>query len=190
MNNWILTLFVLILLGFHKVTHTQLLQEKVRESICALWCVDAVFSLCGTIISFYLYHYELLPYLTVKNICTAALYLVLTILFLQIAPSGLSLLKSRRCSDEELLMAEYRFNDTLSGICRFFLLLLLLLPFLKNEVICGGLCFIAFMILLPLSLRQAHFWLKNLRNSPTQQEILLLKRHYAQIHFKKRNWRL
>lgn len=208
MNSLLYSLFVMILYCFHQMTRSHILKGKVRESICALWCMDAIFCICGIIISFSLYNYSLFSFLTPGNAVWVLLYLGFTALFVLLAPSGLTLLTAKRCLDPETLVtAEYHFNDMLYLVRRFFMILLFVLPIIYHifaygssrfllsfswteAQICGGFCFIAFLLLLPVSLRQSFFWLKNLRNVPTKQEALLLHKYMTQTHYRKRNWRL
>ena len=208
MNSLLFSLFVFILFCFHSQTRSHILRGKVRESICALWCMDTVFGICGIIVSFTLYQYHLFAYLTLGNAALFLLYLILIIFFILLAPSGFALLKfGRNTAPEEQLVAEYRFNDMLCLVRNFFMLLLFAIPILyrlavrismkyhlvftwTEAQICGGFCFIAFLILFPISLRQAFFWLKMLRSTPSETEVLLLKQYIASTHYQKRNRRL
>lgn len=190
---------------FHLVLRPYMRRGRVREGLCALWCIDAVFAVCGTVISFYLYHYAFSPFLTLRNLLLLLIYLVVILLFFLLAPSGLKLLHPKRNYNEEtLLLAEYRFNDTLCLIRNFFLTLLFGMPILftllsgreehlrlyftfdVNEL-CAVLCFASFFILLPLCLRQSFFWLKNLRHTATQPEADLLLQQSSYLHYRKRN---
>lgn len=208
MNSLVISFCTLIVLIFHKFVNTSIRKGKIREGFCALWCVDAVFCICGTVVSFLLYHYAFLPFLTVRNLILFILYACATAGFLTLAPSGFRLLfKKRNFSMSEILLGEYRFNDTLCLVRSFFMLLLLLLPVIftvteqsdaflpflsawNEPEICGGFCFIAFMILLPVSLRQSFFWLKNLMEAPSDEENLVLKKNSVTLHYRKRNYKL
>ena len=159
MKHLILTLLVTFPVIFHSVARKPLKNGRVREVFCACWCVDAVFAICGTLLSFGLYHYELLSFLTIRNAALGLLYLFVTCLLVLLAPSGFSLItKWRAPSGEETLLAEYRFNDTLSMVRNFFLALLFSIPILlillersplpltflqawDADRLCGGLCF-------------------------------------------------
>lgn len=180
----------------------------VREAFCAHWCVDAVFAVSGTVTSFALYHYDFMPFLKVRNLLMMLMYVAVTALFVLLAPSGHSLFtKKRAVSEEKLLLAEYRFNDTLCMVRNFFLALLFGIPILlillsqsriqsslfhtwSEAQICGGFCFAAFLILLPISLRQAFFWLKALVGTPAEEEAFALKQYSMRLHYKHRNRRL
>lgn len=204
MNSLILPAFVAVTAAFHLALRTHIRRGNVKTGFCAVWCMDAVFAVCGTIISFILYRYLFSPYLTMRNILLGVMYLILTILFLLLAPSGISLLaKRKRLSEDEVLCAEYRFNDTLGFVRNGFLILLFALPVLfalaqeqwipllaewQEAEICGGFCFAAFLVLVPVSLRQALFWMKNLTDPPTETEEELIRRYRAQYRFRHRNW--
>lgn len=205
MNHLIFSILVFAVFLFHLTLHSYMRRGKVREGFCALWCIDAVFAICGTILSFYLYQYTFAPFLTLRNVLFLLIYLTLILLFFLLAPSGLRLLYQKSSRDAEtLLLAEYRFNDTLCPIRNFFLILLfsmpLVLTLLSDKVeplnlyftfdvneMCAVLCFASFFILLPLCLRQSFFWLRNLRSADNQPEMDLLLQHSSILHYRKRN---
>lgn len=221
-----ISFLVVITVLFHIAVHTPAKEGKVREAFCAGWCVDAVFAVCGTIVSFAINHYDPTPFLTLHTLLWGLLFFAATLLFVLLAPSGLSLFARKKhvgkssvykaANDEEsddtfdsgkLLHAEYRFNDTLCMVRNFFLVLLFALPVLLNlpiqnrlyrslfaawnaADICGAFCFTAFLILLPVSLRQAFFWLKNLSGEPTKTEQQLLLQYRFRLHYRRRNRRM
>ncbi len=206
MNSMIFPILIFAVFMFHLALRPYMRKGRVREGLCALWCIDAVFAVCGTVISFYLYHYAFSPFLTLRNLLLLLIYLVVILLFFLLAPSGLKLLYQKRNRDEEtLLLAEYRFNDTLCLIRNFFLILLFSMPIILtllsgweehlrlyftfdiNEM-CAVLCLASFFILLPLCLRQSFFWMKNLRHAATQPESDLLLQHSSGLHYRKRNF--
>lgn len=196
---------VLLVFFFHLYVRRHLRLGKVKEGLCALWCMDAVFAICGTVLSFALYHYQFVPFLTLRNILLVLVYLALTFLFLLLSPSGIRLLAPSSPTDpQELLAAEYRFNDTLCFVRSFFMVLLFFLPIFLNlpakeehlltllltwesKAVFGGFYFAAFLILVPMTLRQALYWLKSLRTTPTMEEKALLHKYSIQIHYQKRN---
>lgn len=205
MNSLILSFFAALVWCFHLWVNSHIKSGKIKEGFCALWCIDAVFAVCGTIISFAVYRYTFFPFLTVRNFIIGGVYLIITLLFLLLAPSGFSLLvKKKAVSEETLLLAEYSFNDTLCLVRNFFLALLFVLPILfvlmskvcmllemsflwQEDDVCGGFCFTAFLLLLPISLRQTLFWLKNLVASPTETEGKVLKQYRAGLHYRHKN---
>lgn len=205
MNNLIISLLVFIVFLFHLYMRHHIRWGKVKEGMCALWCMDAVFAICGTILSYALYHYTFAPFFTFRNILLGIVYIMLTFLFLLLSPSGIGLLLPKKQTDpEELLQAEYRFNDTLSFVRSFFMVLLFFLPIFLNlpiqdekllsllltwesKDVFGGFYFASFSILLPLSLRQAFYWIKNLRYAPPASESTLLCRYSMELHYRKRN---
>ena len=208
MNSLILSLFVFVVFLFHMFVRSSIRSGKVREGFCALWCIDAVFCVCGTAISFALYRYTFSPYLTVRNFVLCTVYLIITFLFLLLAPSGLSLFTGKKnASPQEILLGEYRFNDTLCLVRSYWMVLLFCLPILFTLVtqtkvklsflaswneadICGGFCFAAFLLLLPISLRQAFFWLKNLMSAPSPEEAQILGQTCMRLHYQHRNHKL
>lgn len=248
MNHLMISFLVAITVLFHIVVCTPVKEGRVRESFCAGWCVDAVFAVCGTIISFAVNHYDPTPFLTLRTLLWGLLFTAAAFLFVLLAPSGLSLFARRKrvgkssayraATDEEsdditektsdgnaaahekrsaaassafgsekMFHAEYRFNDTLCMVRNFFFALLFALPVLLNlpiqnrlyrslftvwnsADICGAFCFTAFLILLPISLRQAFFWLKNLSGEPTETEQQLLLQYRYRLHYRHRNRRL
>lgn len=208
MNSLFLSFLVLIVFCFHMVIRLQIKRGKVKESFCALWCIDAVFAISGTAISFTLYNYRFLPFFTWRNILVCLLFFMLTFLFLLISPSGLTLFAGKNTRPAtDILLAEYRFNDTLCFVRSFFMTLLFLIPILmtvlhyvqpdflqlsewNEQSICGAFCFIAFLFLVPLSLRQTLFWLRNLFGTPGPEEEALLKKYKTDVHFHRRNFRI
>lgn len=206
MNSLIFSFFVMIVFLFHIFMRSNIRKGKVREAFCALWCVDAVFAVCGTVVSFILFRYTFSPYLNLRNILLGGVYLIITVLFFLLAPSGISLFRKKRTSsEEEILLAEYRFNDTLSLVRNYFLMLLFVLPILftilmqhkelfsflsswKEDEIYGGFCFTAFLILLPVSLRQTLFWLRNLTYAPTEAEKRQLQKYSIHLYYRQKNW--
>ncbi|MBQ7934122.1 MAG: hypothetical protein IJ327_04980, partial [Lachnospiraceae bacterium] len=175
MSNLIFTLLTAIRLLCHLPLTSALRRGQVRESFCTGWCMDLLFSICGMILSFGIYKYDLWPQMKWNHFVLLVMYLLLGILLLLLAPSGIGLLRPRPTLPEALLAAEYRFNDTLIMIRKFLLCLLMgaplclrflyniqqfeafLLP-LEETRLCGGICFICFLILLPISVRQGFFW--------------------------------
>ena len=207
MNSLILSLMVVIIAIFHRSAHQYVKKDKILESFCATWCMDAVFSVCGIILSFVLYRYCFSPIFTLRNLLFLCMYLVATALFVLLAPSGPSILRKKKTSSgEEILLAEYRFNDTLCLIRNFFLTLLFIIPAIfallpllpaplplianwREEEMCGGLCFIAFLVLVPVSLRQSLFWLRGLTQTGDfrETEARLLRGYRLELHYRSKN---
>ncbi len=205
MSNLTISLLTLPVFLFHLYMRHHIRLGKVKEGLCALWCMDAVFAICGVILSFVIYHYTFAPFFTLHNILLSAAYLLLTFLFLLLSPSGIGLLFPKRQTDSEaLLAAEYRFNDTLCFFRSFFLMLLFILPVLLNlpikeeclltllltwesRDIFGGFYLAVFTILLPICLRQAYYFLKSLRYEPSVSEDALLSRQSMELHYRKKN---
>ncbi len=208
MNNFIIPLLLILLLFFHRIVRRFTATGKVKEAFCALWLVDTIFAACGTVLSFVIYRYSLTGLPGWQSLIFITLYLLVTVVFLLITPSGLQVFcKAKSKTPEEQLRAEYRFNETLGLVRDFFLLLLIILPLAlglfslrpqllsamlpwSSTEICSATCFVIFLILLPLCLRQSLFWLKNLQNSPTEAEIKLLQNYRTQIYFRRKNHRL
>ncbi len=205
MNNLMISFFVLLLFLFHCYIRQHIRLGKVKEGLCALWCMDAVFAVSGTVLSFAIYHYSLRPALTRQNILFVLLYLLLTFFFLLLSPSGLGLLAPfKPDTQEKLLLAEYRFHDTLCYVYSFFLALLFFLPILlqlpikeqkllsllstwEAKDIFSSFYFVIFLILLPISLRQTFYWLKSLKHTPDALETQLLQQYRSRLHYQKRN---
>lgn len=206
MNGLILSFFTALLWVFHMFLHTCTRRGKVKESFCAGWCMDAVFAVCGTMVSFFLFDYSFLPYLTLRNIVLAVLYLSATALFFLLTPSGFSLFAQKSTpSKEELLLCEYHFNDTISLVRNYILALLFVLPILLTvaemipafpalwgnfsiEDIYGGFCFASFLILVPMSLRQMIFWFKSLRTPVCEAEEKVLQTYRTTLCLHSKNF--
>lgn len=205
MNSLMISALVAVVWIFHRRTGSLVRRGKVKTAFCAKWCIDSVFALCGTVISFLLYRYGFEPYLTLRNGMLVLGYLLLTFLFVWVTPSGLSLLKVRRgMEEEEISMAEYALNDTLETVRNCFLVLLFLLPFLfaewsgavtlqeffawREAEVCGGLCFVAFLLLVPMCLRQALYWLRNLTPSEEKGEEQMLEQYRMKLQYGQRNF--
>lgn len=191
MNSLIFTVWVLILAVFHRRMRRYMRQGNVKTGFCSIWCIDAIFAICGTVVSFVLYGYKFQPLFTLRNGILVFLYLFLTALFILVTPSGFALLRKKKLSEEALLTAECRLNDTLGIVRNCFLALLFFLPVLfvfvrkngevtylsewKEAEVCGGFCFVAFFVLVPICLRQAVFWLRNLSQGAETEEKLLYR---------------
>lgn len=204
MNSLILTVLAAVVFIFHRAMNRYMRRGKVKTGFCAIWCIDAIFAVCGTVISFVLYRYAFHPFLTVRNAVLVIMYLLITAVFIWLTPLGISLITGKRESDSErILTAEYRLNDTMGIVRNCFLLLLFFLPVLFtlmqgegragylsswNEAeVCGGFCFVAFLIMVPMCLRQAIFWLRNLGDGKSETEARLLKQYHTQLMYRQRN---
>ena len=205
MNNFIIPLLLIPLLLFHRTVRRFTAAGKVKEAFCALWLVDTIFAACGTVLNFSIYQYSLTGLPGWQSFIFVVLYVLVTVVFLLITPSGFRVFcKAKPENPDDLLRAEYRFNDTFGLVRNFFLVLLITLPLalrlfslhpsLLSAVspwsvteLCSAAGFVIFLILLPLCLRQTLFWLKNLRMPPTEAEKKLLQNYRTQIHFKTKN---
>ncbi len=200
-----LTLFVFL---YHVLIRLMTRNGKIREGYCALWVGDLLFALLGTIITCSLYRFTLLPFLTLRNILILIALLLISLLIITLAPAGLNLFVFKReLPSEELSESEYRFNDTMEMVRNLFFVMLFLLPlffsaeetfpaqfaFLShfdNGELCSSFCLIAFLLLLPVCLRQSFFWLRNVTHTPSDAEKYLLKMAQAKKYYKNRNFRL
>lgn len=204
MNSLIFTALVLVIALFHGRMRRFMRQGSVKTAFCAIWCIDAIFAVCGTVISFMLYGYGFAPFFTVRNGILILLYVMLTAVFILITPSGFAMLKRKKLEEEEVLTAQFRLNDTLGIVRNWFLALLFFLPVLfalvqkkelaylaawKETDICGGFCFVAFLVLVPLCLRQACFWLRNLADGE-KMEKRLLNKYRRRLQYRHKNRRL
>lgn len=210
MYNLLFSILVLFVWGFRKTIDPLVRKGRIREGFCALWFITCIFSLCGTILSFHLYQYQLQTIFSLRNLFFSFLYIAVSIGIFLLAPAGLQLFtKKSTPSEEEMLLCEYHFHETADHICRFFQFLLFGLPillalldnfrmrlphalFLLTELmvyheIYGGFCFFAFLILLPLSLRQAFYWLIRLKTPSTADEQSIQRIYSARHRYKKRN---
>ena len=203
-NGLFFSLFTLVIFIFHFALRPLMRKGRVKAGFCALWCIDAFFFAGGSFLAFHLYHYEFLPYVTLRNFILFILYLIVTALVLFLAPSGIRLFaKKSTPSNEELLLAEYRFNDTAGLMRNCFFVLLFTLPILFTVLktvktaflptafnaaeLYAGFCFITFLVLLPLSLRQTLFWHRQLPVPDSETEQQLQKHYSARLRYKKRN---
>lgn len=209
MNQIILSVLILLTALFHLAVRPLVKKGQIREAFCAGWCIDATFAICGTLISFALFHYDFVPFLTLRTLLWGLLFFMVTLLLCLLAPSGLSLFCNHKkdYSAEEILLAEYRFHDTLCMVKNFFQVLLFFLPILlvclentpltlslfltwSSSDICGASCFAAFLFLLPISLRQSFFWLKHLSGQPTEESMRILQQYCIRLHYRRKNNRL
>lgn len=190
---------------YHIVVGRITKKGKIRESYCALWIGDFLFSLLGAIITLTVYHFTLLPLLSLRFMLFFIGFLLIAVLFILLSPSGFGIFTQKNASSEETLIhAEYRFNDTVTFIGKLFWLLLFVLPLFftlpkyfpnhltflsnfKDGELCSVFCLIAFLILLPISLRQTFFWFKNITHIPDESEMHLLRMEQAQIYYKRKN---
>lgn len=205
MNSMIIPLFVLLLFFFHMYTKRYMRLGKLKEALSATWFMDTVFTICGIVVIFYFYHYNFASFFSLRNILLILTYLLITLLFLLLAPSGFRLLTTRKqLSTEELLRAEYRFNDTLCMVRNFLLCLLFLVPLMMNlpiklqeyetllqiwanSQIPAGFYFTVFLILLPMSLRQSLYWIKSLKQETTAWELEFMKHYSLSFRYREHN---
>ena len=122
MNNLIISLLTLPVFFFHLYIRRPMRWGKVKEGLAALWCMDAVFTVCGILISFALYHYSFAPFLTLRNLLLVAAYLLLTFLFLLLSPSGISLLFPKKQTDHEAILAAEDTQQTFSFHAEMYIL--------------------------------------------------------------------
>lgn len=206
MNNIMISLFVLLIFFFHIYTKRYMRLGKLKEALSATWFMDAVFTICGIVVSFYIYHYNLTTFFTLRNILLVLIYLLITLLFVLLSPSGFHLLTlKKQLTMEELLCAEYRFNDTLCMVRNFLLCLLFFIPIIthlplesskyqdfrlawENSQIPAGFYFTVFLLLLPITLRQTLYWIKSLKQEPNAIELELMKHYSLSFHYSKRNF--
>ncbi len=210
MSSLLFSLFVILIGLFRSRIYPLIRKGQVKEGFCGLWFISSIFSLGGVVLSFYLYQYTFLPLLSLRNLFFLLAYIAVGILIVLLAPTGHKLFtKKSTPSEEEMLLYEYRFHETADLACRFFQFLLFGIPvlfallaefrthlpsalcsvldfFVKNQIY-GGLCFFAFLIMLPLSLRQTLYWLKSLKIPTTKAELTLQHIYSARLRYKKRN---
>lgn len=206
MNSITISLFVLLIFFFHMYTKRYMRLGKLKEALSATWFMDTVFTICGIVVSFYIYHYNLTAFFTLRNILLVLTYLLITLLFILLAPSGLHLLTfKKQLTKEELLCAEYRFNETLCMVRNFLLCLLFFVPVIthlplkspkyqqfllawENSQIPAGFYFTVFLLLFPITLRQTLYWIKSLKQELTTPESELMQRYILPFHYNKRNF--
>lgn len=206
MNSILISLFILFLLIFHGYTTRYIRLGKWKEGLCATWFMDTVFTVCGIVIIFYFYQYDFASFFTLRNILLVLTYLLISLFFLLLAPSGFRLLTLRKqLSEESLLCAEYRFNEALCMVRSFLLCLLLFVPplmhlpiqvseyqnfvqFFNTSGMSAGYYFTVFLLLLPMTLRQTFYWLKSLKQEPSQLELQLMKHYSLPFRYKERNF--
>ncbi len=205
MNYLIIPFLVLLLLSFERYLRQRTFVVRLRENTCVRWCITLLFSLPGGIISYHIYGYEFTAPLSPGLITILLLYLILALLFIALSPSGYRRLFGRvSLSEEQYLYAEYRFNHSLELLKQFFYLLLFLIPplfggyeylrtkyplpaLLEEVYLIGGLYFVAFCILCPISLRQSIFWLRQLQRLPQPYETGLLKQEQQRLQYYRKN---
>lgn len=206
MNSILISLFILFLLIFHEYTKRFMQLGKWKEGLCAAWFMDTVFTVCGIVIVFCFYHYDFVSFFTLRNILLVLTYLLISLFFLLLAPSGFRLLTVRKqLSEDSLLCAEYRFNESLCMVRNFLLCLLLFLPLFihlpiqasayesfvqtwKTSGLSAGFYFTVFLLLFPMTLRQTFYWLKSLTQEPSPLELQLMRRYSLPFRYKERNF--
>ena len=205
MNYLIIPFLVLLLLCFERYLKGRTFLIRLRENICVRWCISLPFALLGGIISYHIYGYELTAPLSLGLLVILILYLILALLFIALSPSGYRRLFGKTSpGEEQLLYAEYRFNHSLELLKQFFFLLLFLIPLLfggyeflrtryalpallEEAYLIGGLYFVAFCILFPISLRQSIFWLRQLQKVPQPYETQLLLEENTRLQYYRKN---
>ncbi|MBQ9122896.1 MAG: hypothetical protein IJY10_05315 [Lachnospiraceae bacterium] len=208
MNGLVFSCLAVFAYLYHVLIQTVIRKGKIREGNCALWIGQLMFAIFGLVITLSMYRFSLWPFVNLRNLVILFLLLIIATLLLLLAPSGLRILmKKPEMLEEDMIRAEYRFNDTLGIIRNLFLLLLFLCPiffaleerfpnyfaflsrFGEGEL-CSVFCLIAFSILLPITLRQAIFWIRNVTYVPGEAEMHLVRMEKARIYYKKRNIRI
>ncbi len=205
MNYLIIPFFTILIVLFQKYIQRITNHKRIRENSLVMWCVTLLFSLLGAISSYHMYQYDFTDSFSTGFLTILALYLILTFLFIAVSPSRYRrLLGKWNASEEEILYAEYRFNHSLEMLRSFFLGLLLIVPLLYSGYRClqcklpisilleeayliGGLYFVAFCILFPLSMRQSIFWLRQLQRFPKSYEHQLLQEENTRLQYYRKN---
>jgi len=117
---------------------------RIREGYCALWIGALIFSIFGAILTLTMYRFSILPLFTLRSLFFGTTFLLLAVLLVLLAPSGISLFGRKSLYNESgnphsalegasdpskgIIRAEYLFNDTLRIIHNLFLLILFLFP--------------------------------------------------------------
>ena len=221
MNGLIFSCLTAFAFLYHRLANSVIKRGLVREGYCAVWIGDLLFSIFGAILTLTMYRFSFLSLFTLRGLFFGTAFLLLTMLLLILAPSGLSLLSrispSAKLQESDLgaisnpqsdiIRAEYHFNTTLGVIRNIFFLILFLFPiFLALSVshpqylpflavytegqLCSTFCLIAFLLLLPICLRQSIFWIRNITRIPCEAEEALIKKEKAQTYYKRRNVRI
>ncbi|MBQ7920559.1 MAG: hypothetical protein IJ324_11550 [Lachnospiraceae bacterium] len=208
MNYLLIPFFALIIAILQRHLTQSASCKRIRENNLVMWNITLLFSLLGAIISYQIYRYELTAPLSMGQVMILTLYLLLTLLFVAVSPSGFRrLFLKRTYSEEELLYAEYHFNHSLKMLRSFFLSLLLIVPIfffgykclpdnlpspvqLEEAYLIGGLYFASFCILCPISLRQSIFWMRQLQQMPEEYEMHLLQEEEQMTRYYTRNRRI
>lgn len=206
MNSMLFSLFVILIFFFHIYVKRHMRLGKIKEGLSAIWFMDSVLTVCSIVVSFYIYQYSFASLFSLRNMLLVLVYLLITLLFLLLAPSGLHLLTiQKQLSDEELLCAEYRFNDMLCMVRNFLLCLLFLVPLLthlpinlsqyqnllntwKTSQMQAGFYFTVFLLLLPITLRQTFYWIKSLKQEASVLELQLMKHYCLSSCYSQRNF--
>lgn len=103
MNSLILSALTMTIVIFHMVIRRAMRKGHVGTGFATMWCLDAVFTVCGTVLSYVLYNYPFRLWMTLRNLMLVVVYLALTILFVVAAPSGIFLLgRHEKRSEEEI----------------------------------------------------------------------------------------
>ncbi len=205
MNYLVIPFFVILIVLFGYYLKNTASAPQIRECTCVKWCITLLFSLLGGVLSYHIYHYQLFTPLSPNLLLMLLLYLILTLLFILLSPSGYRRLFSKATlSPEELLYAEYNFNHSLEILRGFFFVLLLVIPvffrgvqcltnhitipiLLEESYLIGGLYFVSFCILFPFSLRQSIYWFRQLQRIPSGQEAALLQNEKQRLQYHRRN---
>ena len=144
MNGLIFSCLTAFVFLYHRLINSVIKRGLVREGYCALWIGDLLFSIFGAILTLTMYRFSFLPLFTLRGLFFGTAFLLLTVLLLILAPSGLTLL-GRKTSEakfqgqesdlettanpqSDIIRAEYHFNTTLGVIRNVFFLILFLFP--------------------------------------------------------------
>ena len=104
MNYLLIPFFALIIAILQRHLTQSASCKRIRENNLVMWNITLLFSLLGAIISYQIYRYELTAPLSMGQVMILTLYLLLTLLFVAVSPSGFRrLFLKRTYSEEELL---------------------------------------------------------------------------------------
>jgi len=189
MSSRIVPMIVILIVCIHYAIEKKQKKGNYKTYCFTIWFVDMIFSVCGVLLSFSLFHYEPVSIIN-RDYAVVLLGLgAVALSLIAFLPGGIWTRIVKRTKKDELIEAQYRINESFCVIrnCLYFGFVVFLC---KNEMIHAGYSIIAFAILVPISIRQTLYWLINMVSEADEKENTLILQHNRKLHYRHKNIRI
>ena len=189
MSNRIIPLAVLLITLIHFVIGKIYKKGNIKTYYFTAWFVDMIFSICGVMLSFSLFHYTPLAIINLNYGMVLLGLVVLTVVLIAILPGGFWAHLNKKKEKEDSIVTQYMINESF-GIIRNCLYFGFVIFLSENEMIHAGCCILSFIILFPISIRQTWYWLFHMSSKVDEKEKELILLYKRKIYYKRKNIRI